>query len=113
MEHDTHGELLQRVERHVEPEARRERPGGDEDVAAAQLLPLHAGERDGDALSGFGPLDRPVMHLGAAHAHALPAWLDPQLVALADRPRPERPGRDGADAPEREGAVDVEARRAA
>ena len=51
------------------------------------------------------------MHLHAAHAHRSRRRLGAQLVALADRARPERPGRDGADPAQREHAVDVEPRR--
>ena len=113
VEHDARRDLAQRLERDVEPEARPERSRRDEDVAAPQLLPLDAGERDGDALSRLGALDRPVVHLHAPHAHGAAARLETQLVALADRPRPERPGRDRPDPAEREGAVDMEPGRPA
>ena len=51
------------------------------------------------------------MHLHRADANVPSARLDAKLVALADRARPERPGDDGADAAQREDAVDVEPRR--
>ena len=84
-------------------------PGRDERVAARDPVALDARERDGDALARLGPLDRAVVHLHAAHAHVEAARLDPQLVALADRPGPERAGHDRADPAQREDAVDVEA----
>ncbi len=108
VEHDARRDLSQRLERHVEPEARPDRSRRDEDVAAPQLLSLDAGERDRDALTRLRALDRPVVHLHAPHPHGAAARLEPQLVALADGSRPERPGRDRPDPAQREGAVDVE-----
>ena len=64
-----------------------------------------------DPLSRLRALDRLVVHLDAAHAHVAAGRLHAQLVALADRARPERAGDDGADAAQREDAVDVEPRR--
>ena len=113
VEHDPRRDLSQRLQHHVEAEARPQRSRGDEDVAAPQLLPLDAGEGGGDALPGLGALDPTVVHLHAPHAHGAAAGLEPELVALADRPRPQRPGRDGPDPAQRERAVDVEAGRAA
>ena len=98
---------------HVEAEARPERSRGDEDVAAPQLPSLDAREGGGDALPGLGALDPPVVHLHAPHAHGAAAGLETELVALADRPRPQRPGRDRPDPAQREGAVDMETGRAA
>ena len=43
VEHDPRRKLAQRLERDVEPEARLGGARRDEDVAAAQLLPLDAG----------------------------------------------------------------------
>ena len=43
VEHDAGRNLSKRLEGHVEPEARPDGARRDEDVAAAQLLPLHAG----------------------------------------------------------------------
>ena len=51
------------------------------------------------------------MHLHRADPHLAAARRDLEHVALGDRPRPERAGDDGADAAEREHAVDVEPRR--
>ena len=102
------GELL---EHDVEAVADGVRARRHERVAAAQLAALDAGQGDRDALARLGALDRPVVHLDAAHANAAAARLRAQLVPFADRPGPERAGGDGADAAQREDAVDVEARR--
>ena len=104
-------QLAAGVEGEVEAVAAREGARRDEGVAAPQLVALDARQRDRDPLARLRTLDRPVVHLDAPNAHRPPARLEPQLVALADRPRPERPRRDGADPAEREGAVDVEAHR--
>ena len=48
------------------------------------------GQVEGDPLARLGPLDRAVVHLHRADADLEAARLDAQLVALADRPRPER-----------------------
>ena len=47
--------------------------GLDEHVASAKLVPLEAGQVDGDPLSGVGALDGVVVHLHAAHANDAPA----------------------------------------
>ena len=99
-----------RLEGYVEPVADRIRAVGDERVAAPQLAPLHARQRESDALAGLRPLDRAVVHLDTAHAHVEAGRLGAELVALADRPRPEGAGDDGADPLEREHAVDVQPR---
>ncbi len=101
------------VERDVEPVARRERARRDERVAAAELGALDARERDRDPLPRLRPLDRAVVHLDAADAHVASRRLDAQLVALAERARPERARRDRADPAQREHAVDVQACRGA
>ena len=100
------GELL---DADVQPVRDGEAARLDEHVAPPELAPLDPGEVHGDALAGGRPLDRLVVHLDAPHAPGDPARLHPQQVAGADRPRPERPGDDRADAREREDAVDVEA----
>ena len=53
------GDRLQLLQRHVEPVARPEGARGDERVAAAQLAPLDARERERDALPRLGALDGP------------------------------------------------------
>ena len=53
-----------------------------------------------------------VVNLDAADAHRQAGRRDHQLVALADRARPERSRHDGADPAEAERPVDEEARRA-
>ena len=85
----------------------------DEDVAALQARALDPGEVHRHALAGFGPVDLAIVHLDASRARAEARGLDPQLVARADRARPERPGDDGPDTREAERAVDVEPRRPA
>ena len=106
------GDRRELLERDVEPVARPQAAGCDERVAAAQLAPLDARERERDPLSRLGPLDRAVVHLDAPHPHVPPGRLGAEHVALADRPRPERPGRDRPDPAQREDPVDVEAGRA-
>ena len=103
---------LQLLELDVEPVADRVRARLDQCVAAAKRLSLDAGERQRDALPRLGALDGQVVHLHAAHADVEAGRLGSQLVALADRARPERARDDGADPVQREGAVDVEAGRA-
>ncbi len=112
VELDAHRDVPDRLQCHVEPEARPEGAGGGEDVSPPQLVAPDSRQRDGHALPRLRPRDRPVVHLDAADPHHPSARLDAQLVSLADRPRPERARRDRADAVEREGAVDVEPRRA-
>ena len=109
---DRRRDVGDRLEPHVEPVARHERIRRDERVAARELVSLDPGEVHGDTLAGFRALDVPVVHLHASHAHLESRRLDPQPVAGADRPRPERARHDRADAVEREDAVDVEPRRA-
>ena len=99
------------LERDVEPVARCERSAREQRIPPPQLVPLHAGKRDGHSLTRLGPLDRAVVHLDAAHADVASARLGAEHVAGADRSRPERPGRDRPDPAQREHAVDVEARR--
>ena len=84
-------------------------PGCDERVTAADLRRLDAGETDGDPLSGLRPAHRCVVHLDRSHAHVSALRLEPEVVALGDRARPQCPGDDRADPPEREDAVDVQA----
>src|SRR4029077_10630621 len=98
------------LQRDVEAIARPVCPGSDERVASSYLGALDAGERDRDALTRVGAVDRAIVHLHAPDADGPPAWLDAQLVAVADRPRPERARHDGADPAQREGAVDVQTR---
>ena len=102
---------LELLERDIEPVARPQASGGDERVAAAQLAPLDAGERERHSLARLCPLDRAVVHLDAPHPHVAARRLRAEHVALADRPRPERPGRDRPDPAQREDPVDVEPRR--
>src|SRR5438105_1237778 len=99
------------LERDVEPVARRVGARIDQRLAAVELSAFDARQADGDTLPGFCALDRPVVHLHAANAHREAGRLGAKLVTGADRPRPKRAGRDGADAPQRERAVDMEARR--
>ena len=99
---------LELGERDLEPVRARERAGRDERVAAADVAPLDARQVDGHALPGLGPSDRRVVHLHRADAHVAPGRLQPQVVALGDRARPQRPGDDRADPAQREDPVDVE-----
>ena len=49
------------------------------------------------------------MHLHGADTYSKASWLDPELVAVADRAGPERAGRDRADAAQGEHAIDEQA----
>src|SRR5439155_15425120 len=80
----------------------------DERVAAGELVALDSRQCDRDALAGLGALDWAVVDLHAPYAHVEARRLDAQLVALADRPRPERARDDRADPAQREDAVDVQ-----
>ena len=99
------------LERHVEPVARCEHARCKQRVAPPQLVALHAGQRERDALPRLGPVDRTVVYLDAPHADVASTRLGAENVAGADRSRPEGPGRDRADPAQREHPVDVEARR--
>jgi hypothetical protein len=48
------------------------------------------------------------VHLDAPHPGLELLWFDAEHVPLAERPRPECPGDDGADAAKREDPVDVQ-----
>jgi hypothetical protein len=99
------------VERDVEPVRHRVRGRRDERVAAPERMALDAGQRHRDALARLGALDGPVVDLDAADSHVAARGLGSQHVALDDRAGPERARRDRPDPAQREGAVDVEARR--
>ena len=113
-----HRDARAAVDRHelleLDIEAVGDRKGArrDERVAAVQVAPVDAGQPERDPLAGGRPLDGSVVHLHRANPHLAAARRDLEHVALGDRPRPERAGDDGADAPQREDPVDVEARRA-
>src|SRR3989442_7699042 len=103
---------LELLERDVQSVADREVPRSDERVAAPEPVALDSGQADRHAPPGLGPLDRLVVHLDASNADVDPRRLGPQIIALGDRARPERAGRDGADPLQREDAVDEEPGRA-
>ena len=96
----------------VEPVAHGIGAGLGERVSTVQRAALDSGQRERDPLARLGSVDRLVVHLDAAHPHVDPGRLGPQLVARADRARPQRSRDDGADPVQGEGAVDVEPRRA-
>ena len=102
---------LELLERDLEPVRAGKRVRGDERVAAVDVAPLDARQVDGHPLPGLRALDGRVVHLHRADAHVAARRLEPQLIALADRPRPERARDDGADPAQREDAVDVQPRR--
>ena len=62
------GDRLELLERDVQAEARRVGTRLDERVAAPQLRSLDPGQADRYALTGFGGVDRAVVHLHAPHA---------------------------------------------
>ena len=105
---DRRRNVLELLERHVQPVGDRKGARLDEGVAARDPAALDAGQRNGDPLSGLGAPHRPVVHLDAPHADVEAARLDPQRVALADRPRPQRARDHGSDPVQREDPVDVE-----
>ena len=91
------GNLAERVERDVESVALRICAWRDECVAAAQLAALDARQRNCDALTRLGALDRTVVHLHAPDAHGAavgscsssPSPIDPdQSVPVATVPMP-------------------------
>ena len=89
---------LELLERHVEPVAPRERARRLTSASPRRIaIRSIARQRDGDALPRLGALDLLVVHLHAADARLEPARLDPQHVAGAERPAPQRPGRDRPD----------------
>ena len=90
----------------LEPERLGVRARRRHDVAAPNLGPLDAHERQGHPLARSGALGRLVVHMDASHPRLAPAGLDHEPVAGGDAARPQRPGDDGADAAERERAVD-------
>ena len=69
------GDLRQLLERDVEPVAQRIGTRLHQHVAAAQVAALDPREGERDPLPGLGAVDRPVVHLDAAHAHVEPRWL--------------------------------------
>ena len=85
------GDRLELLEGHLEAIGARKGAGGDEGVSPADVAALDAGQARGDALPGRGTLYRDVVHLNGAHSHVSPGRLEPELVARADGPRPERP----------------------
>ena len=84
----------------------------DERVAASSALRSMPGSASATRCPASARSTGSVVHLDAAHAHVDAGRLGAELVALADRARPERARDDGADPVQRERAVDVEARRA-
>ncbi len=103
---------LELLERDVEPPAHRVVARLDERIAAPELRARDSREVDRDALARACLVDRLVVHLDAARAGRQARRLDAKRVARTDRARPEGAGDDGAGAVDREGAVDVEPRRA-
>ena len=102
---------LQLRERDFEPIGARKGPGRDERLPATDVRALDPRKVDSDPLPCLGPGDRGVVDLHRADADVTPGRLEPQLVALADRARPERPRDDRADPAQREHTIDVEPRR--
>ena len=102
---------LELLQRDVQPVAHGIRAWLDERITAPQLRPFDAGQADGDPLPCLGGVDRAVVHLHAAHADVEPGRFRAQLVARPDPARPERARGHGADAVQREDAVDEEPRR--
>ena len=86
-------------------------PGATSASPLADLAPLDSGKAHGNALARLCAIDITVVHLHAAHPHVVTRRLEPQLVARADRARPERARHDRPEAGDGERAVDVEPRR--
>ena len=102
------GDRLELLEGHLEAIGARKGAGGDERVSPADVAALDAGQARGDALPGRGTLYRDVVHLNGAHSHVSPGRLEPELVARADGPRPERPRDHRPDTAQGEDSVDEE-----
>ena len=101
----------QLLERHLEAVRAREGALRDERVAAREVAPLEPRQADRDTLPRLSARDGRVVHLHGADPNVASRRLQAKPVAVGDRPRPERAGRDRADAAEREHPVDVEAGR--
>ena len=99
------------VQHDVEPVAERKGAWSDERVAAMELVPLDSRQRDRDALSGVGDVDRFVVHLNAPDPNVQARGLGAKVIAGRDAAGPERSGRDSADPVQREDAVHVQSRR--
>ncbi len=99
---------LELVERDIQPVRHGIRTVLDENVAPADLAPLDSGQAHRHALARLRPLDVAVVDLHAPRANRPARRLETEHVAVADRARPERPGDDGADSPQRERPVDPE-----
>ena len=95
----------------IEPVAARVGARPNENITPAELTSLDARQSDGDPLTCLGHADGLIVNLHAAHAHVAPHRLGPKHVANRDPARPQRAGRDRADAAQREDAVDVQPRR--
>ena len=95
------GNRLELVEGDLQSVRARERARRHEGVSPPHLVALDPRQAHGHALSGLGPRDRRVVYLHRPHPNLAAVRLEQQPVSLADRPRPERPGDDGADAAER------------
>ena len=112
-----HRDARAAVDRHelleldIEAVGDRKCAGRHERVAPVQVAPVDARQPERNPLAGGRPLDGSVVHLHRANPHLAAARCDLEHVTLGDRPRPERAGDHGADAPQREHPVDVEARR--
>src|SRR6266511_5074771 len=101
----------QLLELDVEPIADAVGARLDEDVTATKVVALDSGQRNRDALTRLGDVDRAIVDLHAAHAHVASDRLGAQHVSGLDPSRPERAGGDGPDPAQREDAVDIEAGR--
>src|SRR5262249_52767409 len=82
-----------------------------DDVAAAEVAALDAGEVHGDALAVPRLGQRDAVHLEPAHARLVAVRQDADRVALADRARDGRAGDHDPVPAHHEGAVDRQAKR--
>jgi hypothetical protein len=87
--------------------------GPRQHIAAPQIMVRHAGQVHGHARAGQRLLLSGVVGLQAAHARPQAARQHFDFVADRKRPVGQRAGHHRAEAPDREGAVDRQARRAA
>jgi hypothetical protein len=79
------GNRIELFERDVEPVGDWEGARGDEGIAATELVPLDAGQADGDSLTCTRALDGRIVYLDAADTNAAPARFDVELVAGCER----------------------------
>ena len=98
----------EQVEAAIEMSDGVEASGFGEHVAARDLRGLDIGQVDGGALAGDGVVGLPAVDLDTAHAQAPSGGIEFDFLLLLHGAGDERAGDDGAEAFDREDAVDGE-----